>query len=165
MFKANWYQKNWKLVVFVQSSALGSLADTETRVVKGLWRTASGPSFIIIRSTFSWVSATLLSHIYLNSFVLELVSQESLSDCRWPGCSSWFSHLQLSQLPVLKHLHDVWYFRDSAWDLCLVIVHEVCSQMLFDFLNTVAQGTQLDWTSLELPKVRSESALACSSIF
>jgi hypothetical protein len=35
--------------------------------------------------------------------------------------------------------------------------------MLFDFLNKVAQGTQLDCTSLELPKVRSESALAWSS--
>ena len=65
------------MVVFVQSSALGSLADAETRVFKGLWRTASGPSFIIVLSTFSSVSATLLSHIYLNSFVLELVSQES----------------------------------------------------------------------------------------
>ena len=43
----------WKLVVFVQSSALGSLADAETRVLKGIWRPASGPSFIIIRSTFS----------------------------------------------------------------------------------------------------------------
>ena len=43
----------WKLVVFVQSSALGSLADAETRVLKGLWRTASGPSFIMIWTTFS----------------------------------------------------------------------------------------------------------------
>jgi len=35
--------------------------------------------------------------------------------------------------------------------------------MLFDFLNKVAQGTQLDCTSLELPKVRSDSDLAWSS--
>jgi len=28
--------KIWKLVVFVQSSALGSLAEAETRVLKGL---------------------------------------------------------------------------------------------------------------------------------
>jgi len=35
--------------------------------------------------------------------------------------------------------------------------------MLFDFLNKVAQGTQLDYTSLELPKVRSDSALDWSS--
>ena len=41
-----------------------------------------------------------------------------------------------------------------------VIVYEVCSQMLFDFLNKAAHGTQLDCTSLELPKVRSESARA-----
>ena len=152
----------WNLVVFVQSSALGSLADVETRVLKGLERTASGPWFIIIRSTFIWVSATLSSHMYLNSCVLEQVSQESWSDCRWPGCSSWFSHHQVSQLPVLKHLHDLWYCRDSAWDLCLDIVYKVCSQMLFDFLNIIAQGMQLDCTTLELPKVRSNSPLAWS---
>ena len=37
--------------------------------------------------------------------------------------------------------------------------------MLFDFLNKVAQGMQFDCTSLGLPKVRSESALAWSSNF
>ena len=35
--------------------------------------------------------------------------------------------------------------------------------MLFDILNKVAQGTQLDYTSLELPKVRRESVLSWSS--
>jgi len=34
--------------------------------------------------------------------------------------------------------------------------------MLFDFLNIIAQGMQLDCTTLELPKVRSNSPLAWS---
>ena len=62
-----------------------------------------------------------------------------------------------------KTFDDFWYCRDSAGDSCLVIVYKVCSQILFDFLKKVAQGMQLDCTSLELPKVRSESALAWSS--
>ena len=37
----------------VKSRQLGPLTDAETWVLKGLWRTTFGPSFIIIRSTFS----------------------------------------------------------------------------------------------------------------
>ena len=162
MCKANWHQQFWKLVVFVQSSALGSLADAETRVLKGLLRTASGPSFIIIRSTFSWVCCKLVfPFIWIRLRKIQLAKS-----LRVTAGSRLFIMIQSSSAESAAcsdHLHDLWYCRDSAWDLCLDIVYQVCSQMLFDFLNKVAQGTQLDFTSLELPKVRSDSDLAWSS--